>query len=423
MRPRFTGLWRHPNFLKLWAGQSISVFGSAIGSLAVSLTAALTLQATPVQMGFLQAAGWIPSLLALFAGAWVDRRRRRPILILTDLGRAILLLAVPVATALHALRIEMLYVVALLAGMLGILFNVAYQSFLPSLVQRERLVEANSKLTMSASAAQVAGPGLAGAVVQLVTAPVAILADALSFLISALFLGLIHVPEPAPTQQGEGHSIWREIGEGLRLVMGNPFLRAIAGYNATANIFWSMQLAVFVLYLTRELRIEAAWLGIIFASINVGTLVAPLLASRAAHRFGLGRTIVGAPMVSYVGAALIPLAHGPMPLAIPLLVAGQFLIGLGLVVYEINQVSLRQAVTPGHMLGRMSASMRFITWAITPVGALIGGFLAQRIGLRPTLVVAAAGLWLAVPWAVFSPLLTLTTGQTPENPSVEGGIS
>ena len=238
MRFRLTGLWRHPDFVKLWTGQTISLIGSQVTFLALPLTAVLVLNATPAQMGFLTAAGAIPSLLVgLFAGVWVDRHRRRPILIAADLGRAALLLLIPVAALLGVLRIEYLYIVAFLVGTLGLFFEVAHHSFLPSLVGREQLVEGNSKLEISDSVAEIVGPGLAGGLVQLVTAPIAIAVDAISFLISALFLGLIRTPEPAPKPPDEQQNIFGEVVEGLALVSGNALLRAIAGGMSTVHLF------------------------------------------------------------------------------------------------------------------------------------------------------------------------------------------
>ena len=264
MRPRFAGLWRHADFVKLWTGQTISLFGSQITFLALPLTAVLVLEASPAQMGFLTAAGAIPSLLVgLFVGVWVDRYRRRPILIAADLGRAALLFAIPVAAILGMLRIEHLYVVAFLVGTLELFFDVAHRSFLPSLVKREQLVEGNSKLEMSRSIAMILGPGVAGGLVQLVTAPIAIAVDAISFLISALFLGWIRAPEPAPKPSDQRENIWRELGEGLRLVSGNRLLRAIAGCMGIVGLFNSVLEAVFVLYVTRELGIEPGLLGLV----------------------------------------------------------------------------------------------------------------------------------------------------------------
>jgi MFS family permease len=263
-RVQRTALWRHPDFSKLWVGQTISPFGSEVTSLALPLTAVLVLHATPAQMGFLAAAVYAPGLLvSLFAGVWVDRVRRRPLLIGADVSRALLLALIPVAALLHLMRIEQLYVVSFAVGVLTTLFTVAYQSFLPAVVSTDRLADANSKLTASASLAQIAGPALAGALVQLVTAPLAILVDALSFLASALFLARMRITDEGPGRHGPRKDIWREMGDGLCLTFGQPLLRTFAVSAGTNNLFGTLFSAVLVLYVTRRLGIGPAVLGVI----------------------------------------------------------------------------------------------------------------------------------------------------------------
>jgi MFS family permease len=415
MRFRLTGLWRHPDFVKLWTGQTISLIGSQVTFLALPLTAVLVLNATPAQMGVLTAAGAIPSLLVgLFAGVWVDRRRRRPILIAADLGRAALLLLIPVAALLGVLRIEYLYVVAFLVGTLGLFFDVAHHSFLPSLVGREQLVEGNSKLEISDSVAEIVGPGLAGGLVQLVTAPIAIVVDAISFLISALFLGLIRTPEPAPKPPDEQQNILGEAVEGLSLVSGNALLRAIAGSMSTLHLFNSVLEAVFVLYVTRELGIGPGLLGLIFASGSVGFLVGALLPGWVSRRFGLGSGIIGGLLLVGLSDLLIPLVGGSGVVMVRILVlmAAQFFFGLGLTIFNIGQVSVRQAITPDHLQGRMNATLNFIAAGSVPLGGLLGGGLGEMIGLRPTLVLAALGEMLAVLWLILSPMRSLREQPT-----------
>jgi len=407
-KTRLTGLWRHANFLRLWTGQTISQFGSQITLLALPLTAALTLHATPAEMGILSAAETTPFLLVgLFAGVWVDRLRRRPILLVTDFARGILLLAIPLAALLGALTIGLLYAVAFLVGILTVFFEVAYQSFLPAPVGREQLVEGNSKLEVSRSAAQIAGPGVAGGLVQLATAPIAIIVDAASFFISAFFLVFVRVPEAAPAPRAERQTIWKDIGEGLGVVFGNPLLRAIAGCTATSNLGNNSWQAILILYLTRRLGLGAGVIGLIFATGSIGFLCGVLLAGRIARRFGLGPAIVGSIAFGSLGALLIPIAQRPASFALPLLIASQFIAGGSGTIYNINQVSLRQAITPDHLLGRMNATMRFIVWGTLPIGALIGGALGGTIGLRPTLIVGAIGETFAFLWVVFSPVRAL----------------
>ncbi len=408
MRLHFTGLWRNNDFLKLWVGQTVSLLGSSVTFLALPLTAVLVLEATPAEMGLLAAAGTLPSLLfGLFTGVWVDRQRRRPILIAADVGRAILLLVIPVMAILSVLRIEFLYGLAFLLGVLTLFFGVAYRSFLPSLVGRAQLIDANSNLEMSRSASEIAGPALAGGLVQLVTAPIAIVADALSFLVSAVSLSLIHTPEAAPVPRESRQDVRREIVEGLALVSRDRLLRAVTGCAGTVSFFNQVLEAVWVLYVTRELGIEPGLLGMIFASGSIGFLVGSLLCEPMTQRFGPGRAIPGGLIVLAAGDLLIPLAGGSMATIVAMLITGQFLFGLGLTFYNINQVSLRQQVTPDHLQGRMNATISFVVSGIAPIGALLGGALGETIQLRTTLLIAVLGELLAVFWLLFSPVRQL----------------
>lgn len=408
MHLRLTGLWRHPNFLKLWVGQTISQIGSQVSMLAMPLTAVLVLEATPAQMGVLEAAGALPSLLfGLLAGAWVDRRRRRPILVAADVGRAVALMFIPMAAILNLLRIEYLYGIAFVLSTLGLFFGVAYGPFLLSLVGRERLVEGNSKLELGRSAAGIVGPGLAGGLVQLITAPMAIALDALSFFVSGLFLGLIRRPEPLPKPAEQRQSIWREIGEGLRLVAGDPLLRPIAGCFGTISLFNSVLEAVVILYLTRELAIEPGLLGLIYASGSVGFLVGALLPEKVSRRFGLGPAITGGVLLAALGDLLVPLAGGSVTVVVLILIVAEFFLGLGLTIFNVGQVSLRQTATPDDLQGRMNATMRVIGASLVPLGALLGGAFGEAIGLRSTLILAALGEMLSAVWLLFSPLRSL----------------
>ncbi len=412
---RLSGLWGHADFVKLWAGQTVSLFGSKITFLALPLTAVLVLKATPAQMGFLTAAEALPALLVgLFAGAWVDRYRRRPILIAADLGRAVLLLTIPIAAFLGTLHIEYLYIVGFLVGILGLFFEVAYRSFLPSLVGREQLVEGNSKLELSESVAEIVGPGVAGGLVQLATAPLAIAVDAFTFVISAFSLGLIRTPESPPQSFEEPQNIWREVGQGLRLVSSHKILRGIAACIGTLFFFNSVLEAIFVLFLTRNLHLEPGLLGLIFASGSVGFLFGALSQRWLTHRLGLGTAISGGLLLTGLSDLLVPLLNESMGMVVitGVLMSAQFFFGLGLTTFRIGQVSVRQSITPDHFQGRMNATMNFIAVGIVPVGGVLGGLLGERIGLRPTLVLAALGEILAVLWLFFSPLRTLREQPT-----------
>lgn len=413
MSNRLSGLWRQPDFLKLWGGQAISQVGSQLSMLALPLLAVLTLGATPAQMGLLVAAETAPFLLAgLAAGAWIDRRRRRPILIATDLGRGALLLIVPLLAWRGMLRMEHLYLVGFLVGLLTVFFEVASQAYLPSLVAREHLVDANGKLQTTRSAAQVAGPGLAGVLVQIASAPVAILLDAGSFLLSALCLSRIRATESAPAPPEAGSSLWREIGEGLRVVIASPILRAFAGKAAFGNLGFQIVLTVFVLYGSRSLGLGAAQIGLIFAAGSVGNLCGALLAERAAARLGVGPAIVGGSLLAAIGLLAAPLAQGSPAVVVALLTGGLFVDGLGSVLADVHMLSVQQAMTPDRLQGRVNATTRFLTWGILPLGGLIGGTLGTAIGLRETIAVGVALYLVSIVWLLVSPVWRLREAPT-----------
>ncbi len=351
---KLKGLWRHPDFLKLWAGQTISLFGSQISLLAIPLTAVLFLGATPFQMGILTAVGSIPTLLfGLLAGVWVDRSRKRAILIIADAGRFILLSLIPLAFLLGILRIELLYLLTFLVGVLTLFFNVAYRSYLPALIEHQALVEGNSKLEVSQSIGEIVGPGLAGVLMQVVTAPFVILADALSFLVSVASLAWIRMPEATPKMTNGQSKMGREIIEGLRFVFGEPLLRSITSGYATLTLFNSILEAVFILYLTKGIGIQPAQLGVIFALSSVGFVVGALLAEKVTQSIGTGYVLLIAPLVIGASDLLLPLAGLLSPVAFPLVGLAQIFFGLTRPVFTINQVSLQQAVTPEKLQGQL----------------------------------------------------------------------
>jgi predicted MFS family arabinose efflux permease len=369
-----------------------------------------TLGATAGQMGVLRAAETGPILVVgLFAGVWVDRLRRRPILVAADLGRAVLLLAIPVAAWLDVLRIELLYAVGILAGTLTVGFDIARQTYATAVVGRDQLVDANSKLMVSASGAEVAGPGLAGGLVQLLGAPATVLLDAVSFALSALLIGRIRTPEPAPPPRPTRPSIRRDIAEGLRRVRRDPILRTLAGATGTGNIFENALSAVLVLYMSGDLGLRPGAIGLVLAAGSVGYFLGAFLPAWTARRFGLGRAITGSMVVVWFSELLYPLAAGPTAVAVPLLVAALFLGGLAGPSYDINQFSLRQAITPDHMLGRISASMRLIIRGAVPIGALLGGLIGERFGLRAVMVFGAFGGLSSLLWLWRSPVPSLQT--------------
>jgi MFS family permease len=407
--PRSGSLLRHSDFLKLWSAETVSQFGTAITQLALPLTAILVLKATAFQVGLLTTAQFLPFILVgLPAGVWVDRMRRRPLLIVGDLGRAVVLASIPIAYELGHLHMLHLYVAAFLVGVLTVFFDVAYMSYLPSLVHRDQLVDGNSKLEISRSAAALGGPGMAGGLIQILTAPVAILFDSISYLWSAGFLFWIRRKEP-PVAHPDGveakPSMRREIREGLRYVLRHRMLLPIALTTASSNLFTTMGQAILILFAVRQLGLSAGAIGLIFAVGNIGFLIGAFVAQPIARRFGVGHTIIGSAFL--FGPPAILIAAATPSSAVVLLVASGIVMGLSGVTYNINQVSLRQAITPERMQGRMNATMRFMVWGTMPIGALMGGALGGAIGLRPTLWISAIGsLFCFVP-LLFSPLHAL----------------
>jgi predicted MFS family arabinose efflux permease len=401
-----SGLWRHGEFRKLWIGQTISEFGSRITREGLPLTAVLVLHATPAQMGLLAGAGALGAVLVgLPAGVWVDRLRRRPLMIVADIGRALLLGSVPLAFLWGVLGMAQLYAVATLAGMLTVLFEVAYQSYLPVLVERQQVLEGNSKLLLSSAAAEIAGPGVTGFLVQWITAPIAILFDAVSFLCSAALLALMRkVPEPRCEREPE--AVWREMGEGLRTVAGDPLLRALGARAATAALFFGFLGGLYVLFAIRDLGLNPAMLGLTIAVGGVGAVGGAMIAEKTARAIGTGPTLIAAALVTGVAAFLVPMAHGPLPVAVAFLMTAQ-LGDASFAVYNINELSLRQTITPDHLLGRVNSVMNLLFRGIYPLGALIGGVLADAIGVRATLAIGAAGVLLSTACLVLSPVRRL----------------
>jgi MFS family permease len=404
VRLHFSGLWRNAGFMKLWIGQTISVGGSLIGRAAMSFTAILLLHATPFQLGLLFAASLVPGFLTgLMAGAWVDRLRRRPILIWADIGRAGLLATIPLAAFLGLLRIEQLYVVNFLVSILTIFFDVAYQSYFPSLVSRAELIEGNSKLSASASVAEVGGFALAGWLVQLLTGPVAILIDAISFLVSAISVGLIRIPEQEADHNPQPN-LRREIAEGLRSLLENAILRVTAACTISQGFFGGVYGALVVLYMARDLGFAPGILGTIWALGGIGSLVGALAADPTNKRFGIGTAMIAGCGVSGLALFFVPLAQGATLGAALLLILQQLLGDGAATIYQINQVSLRQAITPERLLGRVNASAEFLGLGATLAGSLLGGLLGGIIGVRATLFFSAFGTMFSALWLVFSPV-------------------
>jgi MFS family permease len=429
MRRPTGALWSHPDFVKLWAGQSISELGSQVSQLAIPWLAAVSLHASPIAFSLLGVLGFLPFILfALPAGVWVDRLRRRQILIVGDASRAVLLALIPILWAAGVLQIWHLLILQFVVGVFTVFFDVAYQAYLPALIEREHLVDGNSKLQLTASVAQVAGPSISGGLIAAITAPYAIVADAASFVISTLFMVRMRHRESVPERAaGEPHpKMWPQVKEGLQWVVGNRHLRPIAGCTGTSNFFGQILFAIFVLYAVRVLHLSSVQLGAVFAVGSVGSIAGALAANRLQKRFGVGPAIVTYAIVFSLAGLAFPLAPRSFPL--PALMAGTAVFGFGAVAYNITQVSLRQAITPERLQGRMNAAMRWIVWGTIPLGTLAGGAIGQTVGLRAALWVGAIGSVPVFLWVLLSPVRSIREmpeslfEPTPAQAELEGGV-
>jgi MFS family permease len=406
-------LLRNRDFVRLWTAESVSQLGSQVSLLALPLLAIKTLHATTFEVGALTAVEFAPFILVgLQAGVIVDRRARRPVLMIGDIGRAIALFSIPVAWWLGVLTLVQLFVVVFITGVLTVFFDVAYQSYLPALVESDQLADGNSKLEISRSGAQIAGPGMAGALVEALGAPVAVVVDAVSFVLSALSVLFIRrVEPPVEVAHPSARTTMRgEIGEGLRYVLGHASLRLIAGCTATSNYFNSMLQAVLLVYLVRKLHWSAGVIGLMFMIANIGFLVGAAASTRVQRRLNLGRTILISIFLTQIGGLVVGLS--PRTHAFAWIVGGMLLTALANPIYNIAQVSYRQEITPNRMLGRMNATMRFMVWGTMPLGSLTGGVLGTVLGLRPTLIIGGVGGMLAVLFALGGPVRSLVTASS-----------
>ncbi len=403
-----SGLWKNRSFTQLWVAHVTSGAGTAITSVALPLTAVLVLGATPSEMGLLAAAGSLPNLLfGLFAGVWVDRVRRRPILVWADLGRALLLVSVPAAAWLGNISFLQIWIVTFAAGTLTVFFQIAAISVLPALVEKSELVEANSRLSTSDAVVAIAGPAAAGGLVQLFSAPKAILVDAVSYLVSALALSGVSEEEPAEEAPPDGDdtkgpeelirsailSIGREVGEGVYELLRTPLLRALTITSSLGMLAGALSAAVQMLFLVNQLNFAPSVIGTVAACGGVGSLVGAMLAGNAARFLQVGRALVVGKLLWIAGSLLLASADliGAEVVTVGTSLA---LVGLGSTIYFVNQISLRQTITSIRLLGRVTAARRFVLFGVATIGAFIGGLLGETIGLRATLLVGSAALTL-----------------------------
>ncbi len=399
-------LWRNPAFQRVWTAATISIFGSLVTRLALPLLAILTLSANSLEVALVRSMDLIAGLsVGLVAGAWVDRLRRRPVLIWADIGRAVMLLSIPLAAIGGWLSLQQLLVVAFAVAVLTAFFDAADNAFLPSIVPRRDLVRANGALAASSSVSEFAAFGSAGFLVQLFTGPIAILIDSFTYLVSAVLLGTVRVKEPPPTPKGEREPVLREIVIGLKLVARHPILRTLTLANMALGGLWGVFGATWFLFAIEDLGLDAATIGVIAAVGGVSSLVGALLTSRATARFGFGKLILASLVLATVGNLLIPLAPSGAPLiAIAFLVGQQLIADSGATAFSIAEVSIRQTLVTDRQLGRVNATVRVAELLATLIGTLAAGVLALYIGLRLTSFLAPLGGLLAAIIIWYSPV-------------------
>ncbi len=410
-------LWHKPGFLKLWAGQSVSLMGSAVTGLALPLTAIYVLHVNAGQIGVLKTLQWLPYIvISLFVGAWSDRHRRRPVMIAVNLGEALVLGVIVALAKLGALSLPILFVAVFITGSLTVFFDVSYTGYIPTLVGKDDLLGANSRLQSSSAVAQISGPAIAGLLIQLVTAPLALLADAISFVVSVASLLWIREREAAPERPTTKIGVISQIKAGLVVVVKDPVLRALVVTSALFNLFAQWINVLFLIFAVRTLGMSAGVIGAIASGAAVGALLGSLSAGMLSRVFGVGRAY----MASVAGECLVLLAVPFVPshhvAFAAIVMALAFAVnGAGSAISSIGSNAIRQAVTPQHLIGRMTATNRFISYGVIAIGALVGGFAGQWFGLRPGMLIGAIGIQLTTIWVAFSPLPRMV-GLTMEPP-------
>jgi MFS family permease len=403
------------DFMKLWAGETVSLVGTQITQFALPLVAILTLRANVFEVGVLSACRNIPVVLvSLFAGVWLDRRRRRPVLIACSLANAFLIGMIPVASALGLLSMNLLYLICILSGAVSVVFDVGVLSYVPSLVGRQHLADSNSRMQSSMSLAMVAGPGIAGVVVGVLTAPITLALDAASYVCSAFGLISIDTPEPAPEVPDIRLSIWKSIGEGSQILLGNRVFRALLTQSATFNFVQSGFITIFVVYAVRDLQLSPLQLGMVLGAIAVGALCGSMIANRVRNKLGLGRTM----LIGIVPATLCQLGvlipRGSDPASIIWLCVIEICYGCGVLVFKVNSITLLQTMTPDRLLGRMNATYRLILFGTAPIGAVLVGVLGRAVGVHLTLIITVIVFVTPILWTPFSPVFRMT--QMPSGP-------
>jgi MFS family permease len=413
-RPVPSGLWRDADFRGLWAGQTASQLGEHASLVVLPLFAVLTLHASAGELGVLRAVGQAPILLlSLFVGAWVDRWRTRTTMVLADLGRALALGAAAVAGLSGLLGLPALLVLAFTVGALSVFFDVAYQASVVRLVPRGQLVRANSALEGSRSAAQIGGPALGGTLVSLLSAPIAAAWSALFFALSFLSIRRIRRGESIPERAEHPPRVWRRIHEGVRFVAGDTVLRTVCLASAAFQFSFAALMTVYLLFLPRELHLSGTVVGLALAAAGPGALLGSLLAARLPSRFGHGRVLVCAAALGDGIFLCVPALHGSSAATVAALLAIGFVFGCGGQLVNVTIMAVRQTVTPAAMQGRAAATITFVGMGTTPLGSLLGGWLAQTQGLRTSLLITAAGMLLSPVLMSLSPLARLGRALPP----------
>jgi MFS family permease len=397
-------LWRDRRFAEFWTGHTVSQFGDRITELALPLIAVLVLDANASEVGLLTAAVWLPNLISLFVGAWVDHHpRKRRLLVVADVARAAALLSIPIAYLLGSVTLGHLYLVALFTGAGQVLFNMAYPSFFVTLVPRVAYLDANSKLSLSRAASFVAGPAVGGALIQALTAPVALVADAVSFLFSAVLIGRLRIDAEVTPDTSAG-SLPRRAAEGLRFVVRDPILRASLRCSTTVNFFTFIAVAMLILFASRTLGLSAGVIGLALGIGAVGGLIGAAVAPVLGRTLGIGRAIVLGAILFPAPLALAAVATGPVVTKAALLGAAELFSSIGVMLFDVNLNALQTSVTPDEVRGRVAGAFSAVNYGIRPLGAVAGGWLGTVFGLRPTLLVAAIGGSLAFLWLLPSPV-------------------
>lgn len=404
------GLWRNPDFMRFWIGETVSLFGVQVTALALPLTAVYVLQAGPEELGGLRFAQFIPFLfLGLLFGALVDRRRKRPLMIFANIARSILIGLVPLLAWNDMLSMPLLFGIALVIGVFTVLFDVCWMSYVPVLVDRNHLMDANGKVSSSYSAAELAGPGAAGLLVQVLTAPFALVADAFSYVISVFMLAGIKREEPLPAPSDQKRNIGSEIVEGLAFVLKHKYLRMIAALGASYNFCHMFIEALFILFAIQVLDFGPGLIGLVLALSAIGGLLGAMFAASLTKRLPFGFVYLMAVIIGFCSPIVVALATGPTAVAATMVVAGFMLERFGLAVANITAISLRQAVTPQRLMGRMTAGMRTLMYGLGTIGALVGGILGGLLGLRTALIIAAIAMAVAAVPLFFSSIPRLRT--------------